>query len=90
MITFDSHECLYLYNKMGIDFESTLAYSDLILAYRITMFAIWGVGVDFPRLLVRYAKSYPTTINVHTISMMICGLLTIMYVIARTVVYFNE
>ena len=74
---------------MGVDFESSLTYSDLLLAYQITMFSIWGVGIDFPRLLVRYAKSYPTVISIHTISTMICGLLTIMYVIARTALYYN-
>ena len=73
---------------MAIDFESNIAYTDLLLAYRITMFAIWGVGVDIPRLLVRYAKSYPNTINIHSMSMTICSLLTIMYVIARTSSYY--
>lgn len=74
---------------MGIDFESSLTYSDLLLAYRITLFSIWGVGVDIPRLLVRYAKSYPTIINLHTISMMICSLLTLMYVLTRTILYYQ-
>ena len=73
---------------MAIDFESSIAYSDLLLAYRITMFAIWGVGIEIPRLLLRYAKSYPTVVNIHSMSMTICSLLTIMYVIARTATYY--
>lgn len=73
---------------MAIDFESRLTYTDLLLAYRITMFSIWGIGIDIPRLLVRYAKSYPTVITVHTISMTICSLLTIMYVITRSALYY--
>lgn len=51
---------------------------------------MWGIGVDIPRLLVRYARSYPMTINIHNISMMIIGLMTFMYVITRTVVYYTQ
>mgnify|MGYP006872432382 CR=1 FL=1 len=54
------------------------------------MFSMWGIGVDIPRLLVRYARSYPMTINIHNISMMIIGLMTFMYVITRTVVYYTQ
>ncbi len=54
------------------------------------MFAMWGLGVDFPRLLVRYAKSYPMVINIHNISMMIIGLMTILYVTARTIVFYTQ
>lgn len=54
------------------------------------MFAMWGLGVDIPRLLVRYARSYPMVINMHNISMMIIGLMTFLYVIARTVVFYTQ
>ena len=43
---------------------------------------MWGIGVDIPRLVVRYGKAYPLSINIHSISMLIIGLLTTMYVIA--------
>jgi len=75
---------------MGIDFESSLAYSNLIVAYKITMFSMWGIGVDLPRLLVRYAKSYPMVINIHSISMLIIGLLTFLYVIAKTSTFYSQ
>lgn len=75
---------------MAIDFNSNLTYADLLLAYRITMFSIWGIGIDIPRLLVRYAKSYPSIINFHSMAMTICGLLTMMYVIARTALYLPD
>lgn len=52
------------------------------------MFALWGVGVDFARLLVRYGKSYSQVIDIHSISMVIVGLLTVMYVITYTVALF--
>lgn len=74
---------------MGINFESDLKYENLLIAYRITMFSMWGIGVDLPRLLVRYAKSYPMVINIHSISMMIIGLMTLLYVIAKTIVYYK-
>ena len=54
------------------------------------MFAMWGLGVDIPRLLVRYGKSYPQVINIHSISMLIIGLLTLMYVIAQIAMYLAE
>ena len=75
---------------MAIDFESSLQYADLIVAYQITMFSMWGIGVDFPRLLARYARSYPMVINIHSISMMIIGLMTLMYVTARTVTLYTQ
>lgn len=75
---------------MAVDFESSINYADLIVAYQITMFSMWGIGVDFPRLLARYAKSYPMVINIHSISMMIIGLMTLMYVIARTVAFYSQ
>ena len=75
---------------MAIDFESSLAYPDLLVAYQITMFSLWGIGVDLPRLLVRYAKSYPMVINIHSISMMIIGLMTLMYVIAKTTSFYSQ
>jgi phosphoglycerol transferase MdoB-like AlkP superfamily enzyme len=75
---------------MGIDFESSLAYANLIVAYKITMFAMWGLGVDLPRLLVRYAKSYPMVINIHCISMLMIGLLTFLYVIAKTSTFYSQ
>ena len=54
------------------------------------MFAMWGVGVDIPRLLVRYGKAYPFTINIHSMSMLMIGLLTLMYVIAEISLYLTE
>ncbi len=75
---------------MAVDFESSINYSDLIVAYQITMFSMWGIGVDFPRLLARYARSYPMVINIHSISMMIIGLMTLMYVIARTITFYDQ
>ena len=74
---------------MSIDFQSSLTYTNLRLAYVITMFAMWGIGVDIPRLLARYARSYPMVINIHSISMLIIGLMTLMYVTAVTVTYYT-
>ena len=74
---------------MAVQFESTLTYVNLELAFQITIFACWGIGVDIPRLLVRYARSYPSVMNVHAISMLIISLLTVMYVIAKTIVYYD-
>lgn len=54
------------------------------------MFAIWGLGVDFARLLVRYAKSYPMVITIHNICMMIVGLMTLLYVITKTVLFYTQ
>lgn len=75
---------------MAIDFQSNITYSVLQPAYRITMFALWGLGADFPRLLVRYARSYPMVINIHSISMMIIGLMTLLYVTASTVIFYTQ
>lgn len=75
---------------MAIDFQSTINYDNLQRAYVITMFAMWGIGVDIPRLLARYARSYPMVINIHSISMLIIGLMTLMYTIALTVTYFTQ
>lgn len=76
--------------NMAIDFAQPLLYSELEVAYKITMFSMWGIGVDIPRLLVRYARSYPMVINIHSISMMIIGLMTLMYVIAMTATFYTQ
>ena len=75
---------------MAIDFQSNISYDNLQRAYVITMFAMWGIGVDIPRLLVRYARSYPMVINIHSISMLIIGLMTLMYVTALTVTFYTQ
>jgi hypothetical protein len=75
---------------MGINFESSLTYPDLLRAYQVTMFSMWGIGVDIPRLLVRYAKSYPMVLNIHNISMMIIGLMTFLYVITKTSLFYSQ
>ncbi len=75
---------------MSIDFQSTISYTQLLTAYRITFFAAWGIGVDFPRLLARYARSYPMVLNIHSISMMIIGLITLLYVIAITITFYTQ
>jgi hypothetical protein len=54
------------------------------------MFSLWGIGVDLPRLLVRYAKSYPMVINIHSISMLIIGLMTLLYVTAKTIIFHTQ
>ncbi len=54
------------------------------------MFAMWGVGVDIPRLVMRYGKAYPASMNIHAISMLLIGLMTIMYVIARIILQFSR
>ena len=51
---------------------------------------MWGVGVDIPRLLIRYARSYPMVTNIHSISMMIIGLMTLLYVIAITSTFYSQ
>lgn len=51
---------------------------------------MWGLGVDLPRLLARYARSYPMVINIHSISMMIIGLMTLLYVCALTATYYTQ
>jgi hypothetical protein len=53
------------------------------------MFAIWGIGVDLPRILVRYGKAYSQVIDIHSISMVIVGLLTILYVFTYTISLFS-
>lgn len=72
---------------MSLTFNSVLDITDFRGGYAITLFAIWGVGVDIPRLLVRYGKAYPPVINMHSISMLMVGLITIMYVVAEVVMY---
>ena len=72
---------------MSLEFGTQLEVDDFIKGYSIAMFAMWGVGVDLPRLLVRYGKSYPNSMNIHSISMLIIGLLTIMYVIAQVAMH---
>ena len=67
---------------MSLSFNSVLAFEDFTRGYAITIFSMWGIGVDIPRLLIRYGKAYPLVINMHSISMLIIGLFTIMYVIA--------
>lgn len=54
------------------------------------MFAMWGIGVEFPRLLVRYGKSYSQVVDIHSISMVIIGLLTILYVLAYTITFYMQ
>ena len=72
---------------MSISFNSTLAFTDFVRGYNIIMFSMWGIGVDIPRLVIRYGKAYPLSINIHSISMLMIGLFTIMYVIAEIVMY---
>ena len=75
---------------MSISFATALTYTDVNLAYQITMFAMWGIGVDFPRIMMRYGRSYPQTQNFHAISMLIITLMTIMYQITWTSVYYSQ
>ncbi len=75
---------------MSISFASTLTYAGVDLAYNITMFAIWGIGIDLPRIVIRYGRSYPQSQNFHAISMTMCSLLTVMYQIVWTVVYYQQ
>ena len=72
---------------MSLSFGSTLAFNDFVKGYSIIMFSMWGLGVSIPRSIVRYGKAYPLSINIHSISMLMIGLLTIMYVIAEIVMY---
>jgi len=72
---------------MSLSFTSSLQYDDFIRGYSIIMFSIWSIGVDIPRLIVRYGKAYPLSINIHSISMLMIGLLTTMYVIAEIAMY---
>ena len=75
---------------MSLSFGVTLTFDDFVKGYNIVMFSMWGLGVDIPRLIVRYGKAYPLSINIHSISMLIIGLLTIMYVIAEIVMYLKQ
>ena len=75
---------------MSLSFGSTLLFPDFDKGYSIIMFSMWGIGVDIPRLVVRYGKAYPLSINIHSISMLIIGLLTTMYVIAEIVMYTKQ
>ena len=75
---------------MSLSFTSTLTFSDFTRGYSIIMFSMWGIGVDIPRMIVRYGKAYPLSINIHSISMMMIGLLTLMYVIAEIVMYMKQ
>jgi hypothetical protein len=72
---------------MSLSFNSQLNFEDFQRGYAIVIFSIWGIGVDFPRLLVRYGKAYPLVINIHSMLMLMLGLFTIMYVIAEIVMY---
>jgi hypothetical protein len=75
---------------MNLSFSSSLEYSNFLRGYNIIMFSMWGLGVDIPRLFVRYGKAYPLSINIHSISMLIIGLFTIMYVIAEIVMFTRQ
>jgi hypothetical protein len=66
---------------MSISFSSSLQFEDFERGYVITMFAMWGLGCDIPRLIMRYGKAYPQAMNIHAISMLIIGLMTIMYTV---------
>jgi hypothetical protein len=72
---------------MSLLFSSSLQFEDFRRGYSIIMFSMWGIGVDLPRLVVRYGKAYPLSINIHSISMLMIGLFTIMYVIAQISMY---
>lgn len=72
---------------MSLSFSSTLQYDTFVRGYSIIMFSMWSIGVDIPRLIVRYGKAYPLSINIHSISMLMIGLLTTMYVVAQIVIY---
>jgi hypothetical protein len=75
---------------MSISIGERLDISNIERGYLITMFAIWGIGVEFPRLLLRYGKSYSQVIDIHSISMVIMGLLTILYVMAYTIGFYTQ
>jgi uncharacterized membrane protein len=75
---------------MSISFNSSLQYADFLKGYNIIMFSMWGIGIDIPRLVVRYGKAYPLSINIHSISMLMIGLFTIMYVIAEIVIFTQQ
>lgn len=75
---------------MAVSLTSSLNYADFIRGYYIIMFSMWGLGVDLPRLIIRYGKAYPSSINIHSISMLIIGLFTIMYVAAEIVIFTKQ
>ncbi len=75
---------------MSISFGEIPTYEQVQLGYRISMFALWGFGVELPRIVLRYGKAYPQSMNIHSISMLIISLMTIMYVIARSVSYYSQ
>lgn len=75
---------------MSISFNSSLQYTDFLKGYNIIIFSMWGIGIDIPRLVVRYGKAYPLSINIHSISMLMIGLFTIMYVIAEIVIFTQQ
>jgi len=72
---------------MSLTFNSTLDFNAFLTGYSVIMFSMWGIGVDVPRLIVRYGKAYPLSINIHSISMVMIGLFTIMYVISEIALY---
>lgn len=75
---------------MSISFNSSLTYTDFLKGYNIIMFSMWGIGIDIPRLVVRYGKAYPLSINIHSISMLMIGMFTLMYVIAEIVIFTQQ
>jgi hypothetical protein len=75
---------------MSLTFNSTLDFNAFQAGYSIIMFSMWGIGVDIPRLIVRYGKAYPLSINIHSISMVMIGLFTIMYVISQIALYSSQ
>lgn len=72
---------------MSLTFNSTLDFNAFQTGYSVIMFSMWGIGVDIPRLILRYGKAYPLSINIHSISMVMIGLFTIMYVISQIALY---
>lgn len=75
---------------MSLSFSTGLSFESFQNGYVYTMFAMWAIGVDIPRLMQRYGKSYPATMNIHAMCMMIVGLTTLMYVFAQVIMYSKE
>ncbi len=75
---------------MSISLGQQLAFNDFSRGYAIAIFSIWGLGIDIPRLLIRYGRAYPLVINIHSMLMLLLGLLTVMYVGGEIVVYQNN
>ena len=75
---------------MSISIGEPLIIENMERGYLITMFAMWGIGVEIPRLFIRYGKSYSQVIDIHSISMVIIGLLTILYVLAYTIMFYMQ